>query len=271
MNEKRRYVLGAVTITAVLGFTAYAIYEYKKLSKQMDEAITIDQAQKEVKDAEIKEIEERYESGETDGLREEMVEIGLDEYENPTPIRKEDEKLRHEPNSREARDQFIRMKTAEWSPGDEAYNILVYLFTFPFTPTSQEDKLLRKVLMYNREEFFGEDSTWNSRITWGDVILHYAESLEFNLGESINYWTEFILDNIGINEMMSSDFIDQMLTDLANHSFYNDDTNLFGLFGLDDDQLDNAYLIADDQVEPGLTFDIQFNEYLKGWSYPSEV
>ena len=265
MNDKRRYVLGAVTITAVLGFTAYAIYEYKKVSKQMGEAITIDQAQKEVKDAEIKEIEERYESGETDGLREEMVEIGLDEYENPTPIRKEDEELEHDPNSREARDQFIRMKTAEWAPGDEAHDILMYLFTFPFAPTTEDDKLLRKVLMYNREEFFGPESKWNARITWGDVILHYAENLEFNLGHTVNYWTEFILDNLGINVFMSSESIDELLQDLAEHSFYTDEDR-FGLFGLDDDQLDNAYLIADDQVEPGLTFDIQFNEYLKGWN-----
>lgn len=266
MNEKRRYVLGAVTITAVLGFTAYAIYEYKKLSKQMDEAITIDQAQREVEAAQDKEIEERYENGETDGHREEMIEIGLEEYENPTLIGKEDEELRHDPNSREARDQFIKMKIAEWPPDEGAHNILVYLFTFPFAPTTEDDKLLRKVLMYNREEFFGPDSKWNSRITWADVILHYAENLEFDLGYTITYWTEFILDNIGIHEMMSSESIDQMLSALANHSFYNEDTDRFGLFGLDDDQLDNAYLIADDQVEPGLTFDIQLNEYLKGWN-----
>ena len=113
MKEKTRYILGAVTITAVLGFTAYAVYEYKKVSKQMEEAITIDQAQKEVEDAEDKEIEERYNNGETDGLREEMVEIGLEEYENPPQIRKEDVKLKHDPNSREARDQFIKMKIAE--------------------------------------------------------------------------------------------------------------------------------------------------------------
>lgn len=265
MKEKTRYVLGAVTISAVLGFTAYAIYEYKKLSKQMEEAITIDQAKREVEEVANKEIEERYENGETDGLREEMVEIGLEEYENPTPIRKEDEELRHDPNSREARDQFIRMKVAEWAPGDGAHDILMYLFTFPFTPTSEEDKLLRKVLMYNREEFFGSDSTWNSRITWGDVILHYAENLEFNLGHTVVYWAEFILDNMGINTMMSSETVDQLLEDLTNHTFWND-FDQFGLFGLDDDQLDNSYLIADDQVDPSLTFDIQFNEYLKGWN-----
>ena len=58
MNDKRRYVLGAVTITAVLGFTAYAIYEYKKVSKQMEDAITIDQAKREVEEAEDDDIED---------------------------------------------------------------------------------------------------------------------------------------------------------------------------------------------------------------------
>ena len=247
MKEKTRYVLGAVTITAVLGFTAYAIYEYKKVSKQMEEAIDINQAKREVEEAEDdeEEIEE--------------------EYENITEDIEEEEKLIHDSDSLEARDQFIRMKVAEWVPGDEAHDVLVYLFTFPFQPTNEEDKLLKKVLTYNREEFFGLNSKWNSRITWGDVILHYAENLEFNLGGTINYWAGFILHNMEINTTTSSETVDKMLADLENHTFWNGD-DLFGLFGLDDDQLDNAYLIADDQVDPSLTFDIQFNEYLKGYN-----
>lgn len=247
MNDKRRYVLGAVTITAVLGFTAYAIYEYKKLSKQMEEAIDINQARREVEEAEEDEDEIK------------------EEHEIITEDIEEEEKLMHDPDSLEARDQFIRMKVAEWTPGDEGHVILTYLFTFPFKPTSEEDKLLRKVLSYNREEFFGPDSKWNARVTWGDVILHYAENLEFNLGHTVVYWAEFILYNMGIDTTMSSEAVDEMLVDLTNHTFYNN-FDEFGLFGLDDDQLDNAYLIADDQVDPSLTFDIQFNEYLKGYN-----
>ena len=246
MNDKRRYVLGAVTITAVLGFTAYAIYEYKKVSKQMEEAIDINQARREVEEAEDdEEIEE--------------------EHEIAIEVIEEEEKLLHDPNSREARMQFIEMKLAEWPHEEGARLMLFNLFAFPFNPTNEEDKLLRKVLSYNREEFFGPDSKQNSEITWADVILHYAENLEFNLGYSINYWTEFILDNMGINAMMPVETVDQMLLELTNHTFWNAD-NRFGLFGLDDDQLDNAYLIADDQVEPTLTFDIEFNEYLKGYN-----
>ena len=247
MNEKRRYILGAVTITAVLGFTAYAIYEYKKVSKQMEEAIDINQAKREVEEAEDDEDD-------------------IQEYENITGDIEEEEKLLHDPDSLEARMQFIEMKLAEWPHEEGARLMLFNLFAFPFKPTNEEDKLLRKVLSYNREEFFGPDSKHNSEITWADVILHYAESLEFNLGESINHWTEYMLDNMGINVVMSSESLDRLLSDLANHSFYNEDTNRFGLFGLNDDEMDNAYLIADDQVEPGLTFDIQFNELLKGWN-----
>ena len=70
---------------------------------------------------------------------------------------------------------------------------------------------------------------------------------------------------MGIDTTMSSEAVDEMLVDLTNHTFYNN-FDEFGLFGLNDDQLDNAYLIADDQVDPSLTFDIQFNEYLKGYN-----
>ena len=255
MNEKRRYILGAVTITAVLGFTAYAIYEYKKVSKQMEEAIDINQAKREVEEAEDDGYDEYDEDDEYD----------IQEYENITGDIEEEEKLLHDPDSLEARMQFIEMKLAEWPHEEGARLMLFNLFAFPFKPTNEEDKLLRKVLSYNREEFFGPDSKHNSEITWADVILHYAENLEFNLGGTINYWTEFMLDNMGIHRSMSSEAVDEMLADLENHTFWNED-DLFGLFGLDDDQLDDAYLIADDQVDPSLTFDIQFNEYLKGYN-----
>ena len=249
MNEKRRYILGAVTITAVLGFTAYAIYEYKKVSRQMEEAITIDQAKREVEEAEDDEYDED----------------DIQEYENITGDIEEEEKLLHDPDSLEAKMQFIEMKLAEWHHEEGARLMLFNLFAFPFKPTNEEDKLLRKVLSYNREEFFGPDSKWNSQITWGDVILHYAENLEFNLGHNIVYWAEFILYNMEIDTTTSSETVDEMLADLSNHIFYNN-FDEFGLFGLNDDQLDNAYLIADDQVDPSLTFDIQFNEYLKGYN-----
>ena len=107
MNDKRRYVMGAVTITAVLGFTAYAIYEYKKVSKQMEEAIDINQAKREVEEAEDDEDE---------------IEA---EHEVITEDLEEEEKLRHDPDSLEARMQFIEMKLAEW-PHEQGARLMLF-------------------------------------------------------------------------------------------------------------------------------------------------
>lgn len=263
MDDKKRYFMGLFTISVVIGFSATAIYQYRKLNKQMEESTPAEEARKEVQEIEDKEINELYNSGETEGIREEMLEVGIEEYENPSPVTEEEKKMKYDPNSREAFDQYMRMMVAESNSWNVVRDQLLYLFTFPFTPTNQGDKLLRNSLIYNREEFFGPDSKWNERISWADVILHYSDQLVYNLDGPKTYWTEFILNNIGINTTMSSETIDQILESIANHQYYNPSTDRFGIFGLTDDELDAAYLIADDQVEPALTFEILFNEFLK--------
>lgn len=260
-SEKARYVFGALTITAVIGITVYAIVEYKRVVKQQEGATTVEEAEAEVERREDEKIEERYESGEIDGYREEMVEVGLHEYENPQEITEEDEKLRHDPNSKEARDQFIFMNLAEWQTGSDDYNTLLYLFTFPFNPRTKGDKMLRERLIDERMNFFGEDSKWNARVTWGDVVLYYARTAVFNLDNTVNFWTGHFIANMDIHHFMSSDRVDEILDDLSKHYFFNEE-NYFGMFGLDDDALNAAYETADSQIDPDLTLDIQFDEFM---------
>ena len=260
--ERRRYILGGVTILSVLGFTAYAIYEYKKQANQREEVITVEEAKKEIEERENQEIEERFESGNANGFREEMVEVGLQEYESPTETTEEDEKLRHDPNSKEAREQFIFMNLAEWEPDSDDYNMLLYLYTFPFQPKVTEDRRLREVLIDERKNFFGEDSKWNTRITWGDVVLYYARRTVFEINGTVNHWVRFILDNMEVNHLMSSDRVDNILLDLTSHYYFNQ-KGLFGLFGLDDDAVDDAYTIADNRLDDNISFEIEYNEFLK--------
>lgn len=261
-SEKARYVFGTLTITAVIGITVYAIVEYKRVVKQQEEVITVEEAKAEIKSRQDKEIEDRYESGEIDGHREEMVEVGLHEYENPQEITEEDEILRHDPNSPEAREQFIFMNLAEWQPNSDEYNTLLYLFTFPFNPKTEGDKILRERLVDERMNFFGDDSKWNARVTWADVVLYFARTAEFNLDSTVNFWTGHFLANMEISHLMSSDRIDDILDDLTKHYYFNSNGD-FGMFALDEDALDSAYKTADEQLDTDLTLDIEFNEFLQ--------
>ena len=266
MKEKTSYIFGALTITAVLGFTAYSIVAYKRQAKkeQEEEVITVDQAQKEIEEFENREIEERYESGETENLREPMVEMGPEEYEHYDEITEEDEVLRHEPNSIEARDQFIAMNLAEWRPGTDTYEKLLYLFTFPFSPTTEGDRILREKLVDERRNFFGEESKWNARVTYAEVVLYFARETEFNVDGVLDDWVNLFLDNMGMTQFLPSEEVDDILNELNTHSFFNGETDLFGLFGLDDDELENAYAVADIQVDTAVTYEILYNEFLKG-------
>ena len=261
-KDKKRYILGGVTMFSIIGFTAYAIYEYKKQNRLREEVYSVEEITLEIQQREEEEIDELFESGDTDGFREEMVEVGIHEYEDLSEVMEEDEKLRHNPNSKEAREQFIFMNLAEWRPDSDDYNMLMYLFTFPFEPKVEEDRRLRDVLIDERTTFFGEGSKWNNRITWGDVVLHYARKSVFNLDKSMDYWVGLFLDNMGVNYLMSSNSIGAILKDLTNHYHFNDDGN-FGMFGLDEDALTDVYAMADREPDSDVSFNIEYNEFLK--------
>ena len=258
-KDKKRHILGGITMFSIIGFTAYAIYEYKKQSKLREEVYSVEEITLEIQQREEEKIDELFESGDTDGFREEMVEVGLHEYEEDT---EEDEKLRHNPNSKEAREQFIFMNLAEWEPDSDDYNMLLYLYTFPFQPKVTDDRRLREVLIDDRKNFFGEDSKWNTRITWGDVVLYYANRTVFEINGTVNHWVRFILDNMEVNHLMSSDRVDNILLDLTNHYYFNQ-KGLFGMFGLDEDAVDDAYTIADNRLDDNISFEIEYNEFLK--------
>lgn len=183
----------------------------------------------------------------------------IDGDKNP----KEDVDLRYDPNSRDARSQFIRMELAEWVPLEDVYQTLLRLFDFPFKPQNDGDDMLLTQIIDYRVRFFGFGSKWNKDITIADVILHYARKAEFNCGESLRYWVNYILEFNELDHTTPSHVIDNMLLRLNSHTYYNEERQTFGLFGLTQDYMDQALKIANLNFDRSVTYEIEFNEFLK--------
>lgn len=304
MASKWNYIFGAITIGVIVGGTIYAIKKSKDVEKLEEEAITLEEARaivaanKSDEDEEIhfisdieevekvstvkavkaikasEYVEEEYEEEEDDN-------DGIDEnIEGPkfsvTPLidfryfedginPKEDKTLRFDPNSPEARHQFIRMELSEW--GEEytnpAYRMMIVLCEMPFIPTNPGDELLRTQIIDYKVQFFGWDSRWNKEISFADVIFHYARVAEFNCGESVRFWCEYMFDHFEIDEDSTSHDIETVLMHMCNHTYFNQDTQTFGLFGLTRQQMDEAIRIANRTPGRTLTFEIEFQEFLK--------
>ena len=176
---------------------------------------------------------------------------------------KEDKTLRFHPDSLEAKHQFIRMELADWDPSHEVYQILLRLYDIPFIPTNDGDDILRTQVIDYKVQFFGWGSKWNKEVSFADVVLHYAKAAEFNCGESVPFWTEHFLYASGFRQDMSSVEFDTLIMRLNSHSHFNEELQTFSLFGISRNRADEAIRIANRNIDRAVTYEIEFNEFLK--------
>lgn len=296
MKFNLTYLVGAATTIGVVSFAIYAIRASKIKKREEEYAISVEQARKEVEerlrttgfkhiseeDAEKyceeheKKVEEfrnsihdevswnmsfdkdRVEVVEDDIFEEDPEELNQFEEED-----KGDDELRYDPNSVEALQQFVDMQLADWSPEEVDYQILARLYEFPFIPENDGDRDLKTKIIDYRAEFFGFGSQWTSQVTFADVILHFARTAAYHMDEDIRFWVNHILKHNEFYPDMSSFDIDMYLEELNNHTYHNNELDTYGLFGISQEAMTNAIKIADMNIDQSVTYEIEFNEFLK--------
>lgn len=287
MNAK--YFWGSVTIVVIIGGTIYAIKKSKDAQNEPVEEISLEEARAIVARRNVEQGESAAQ-GFNDGLQEyakEDVKVMVEAYEQMEEYddkeeeeetyepdgselittnggySKGEDELRYEPNSRDARNQFIKMELAEWLPLEDNYQTMLKLFEFPFQPQNDGDEMLRTQILDYRAQFFGFSSQWTKEITIADVVLHYGRAAEFQVGECVKYWVDYFLEFNEFTSMTPSHEVDDLLGRLNTHSYFNHRTQTFGLFGLTRQSMDQAIKIANRNVDNSVTYEIEFNEFLK--------
>lgn len=313
---KTRYIMGTVTIIAIVGGTIYAIKKHKDMEKLQEEAITADEAREiveehrkntettvkftqDIEETDIDEEEdeeeeeeyeydyeevyvERHEPIDQDtvaSIRDESHEMaswsagfgvtynGLDEDEDTDDkigiFTEEDRKLRHEPNSVEAYKQFKRMELAELDRKSEVYQTILRLYDFIFEPKNDGDHMLYTQIIDYRVRFFGFSSRWAKHVTFADIILHYARAAQFNCDETVAYWIEYFLEYNDLWYQYASTEMDKTIELLNSHKYYNQEKGTYGLFGISSRGMENAVRIANQNFDNSLTYEIEFQEFLK--------
>lgn len=176
----------------------------------------------------------------------------------------EDMVLRYEPNSQEARNQFIRMELAEWVPiREEVYTIMLNLFDISFDTENDGDWDLKTKIIDHRVQFFGFGSRWSKEVTMADVILHFAKLAVFNLDESVKFWVEYFLEHNEFEIGMDRHHMDDLVEALNNHTYFNDRLGTYGIFGLSPESMNDAIHNAKRNIDTSVTYEIEFEEFLK--------
>lgn len=290
---KAKKVFGVVVAVGVLGFAGYSIYKYVKTKKENENAITLDEARSDVEEYRNSQLDEEAEefgemreeirehadfnrsymlyNGEEEAVEEdedldedsEIIDDGSPDVVKHGAVFEEGNELKHEPSSDEARKQFIDMELSDFNRRDEAGRILRVLFNFPFEPKNDGDSDLKNKLIDYRVRFFGFNSKWVKDVSYADLILHYARLAQYNYDGTIKHWVDTFLRCVPLDEHMGEKNMRDMLDQLNNHTFYNYGTDTYGLFNLEKESMNSALNIASRNIDTSLTYDIEFNEFLK--------
>lgn len=137
--------------------------------------------------------------------------------------------MKYGANTPEAMAQYKAMKLADVQMSSW-WNIIYRLFEVRFNPINEMDDNIKTSILSDREEFFGENSIYSNEVSIGELILHFADLMSLDFGESTDYFAEWLVSNlcIGLDDP-ESDYV-ELGYKIENHDLYT--KKGFGMFGL---------------------------------------
>ena len=255
---KKDEVVGVISLVGLVVATTYlSVIAFEAIKKHYEQ-LELD------KELDIRRSEKAAEKARID-VAEQSDEDNYEEHIDDNEVNEEDaeetyeemEKLRYDKNSREAWDQYVEMKLAEFNGED--LDTMRRLYKKEFVPNERIDEngIFYHEVIDQHTEFFGEDSKYNTYFTVGDLVIYWAYKLNWDLGDDDNYnivyFAKLILDRSGLGETIMNDspsHFQDLVDKIQDNKLYNinslhaDDekyieVTLFGIFQVDEDDLRN--------------------------------
>ena len=269
-------VVGAVTASTIVfySYKAYKMYKHIKA-----EEITAEEVMKVIEERKLRQqaeetakaLEEREArkdiSVEDYDIEEDALPIVEYEYEYEEETYEEDEEeeldiLRYEPNSLEAKDQYVMLLLSDFDRYSRDYTLLNRLLQVPFSGDPKVNEIMLDNIWEAKAHFYGPDSVWLDVASWGDVIIYFADRAMFDLGNTRDYWFGVYMDTIGFSteDSVSDQEFDEIVDSLCNNYFYGAN---FGIFGLSREQVLEAGRIDAIEHISQLSIERQYQEYVK--------
>lgn len=177
--------------------------------------------------------------------------------------RRGDNELRYNADSPEALEQYQRMVISDYDADLDMYSLLERLFKHRFTPKNKEDERVRRIIMEEREAFFGDYSKHNEVATITELLVHYANKLSYDFEVDIIGCMKVILDALEIDINSGETELSEKIYDLLRHDFVNKD-NRYGMFGLTIEDYNEHLLNYDNrniQTNADISFYMEYNVF----------
>ena len=273
MNKKTILTLVGAVAVPTIAFYSYKAYKMYKHIKA--EEITGEEVMKIIEERKLK--KEAEETAKALAEREERKDISVEDEEEALPIveyeyededtYEEDEEeeldiLRYEPNSLEAKDQYVMLLLSDFDRYSRDYTLLNRLLQVPFGGDPKVNGFMLDNVFEAKEQFYGPDSVWLDVTSWGDVIIYFADRAEFDLGYTRDYWFGTFMDTIGFStdDNVSDQEFEEIVDSLCNNYFYGAN---YGIFGLSREQVLEAGKFDSIEHISQLSIERQYQEYVK--------
>ena len=273
MNKKTILTLVGAVAVPTIAFYSYKAYKMYKHIKA--EEITGEEVMKIIEERKLK--KEAEETAKALAEREERKDISVEDEEEALPIveyeyededtYEEDEEeeldiLRYEPNSLEAKDQYVMLLLSDFDRYSRDYTLLNRLLQVPFGGDPKVNGFMLDNVFEAKEQFYGPDSVWLDVTSWGDVIIYFADRAEFDLGYTRDYWFGTFMDTIGFStdDNVSDQEFEEIVDSLCNNYFYGAN---YGIFGLSREQVLEAGRFDSIEHISQLSIERQYQEYVK--------
>lgn len=239
-------IFKTIATLGVIGGIAYVIHRsYKTYKAETEGGISgedirlkrdIEEAKKTVAEHEAKikahmmddddEIEKNYD------YEEEVIDE-LDDSLNTDGIliERKDEKLRHDPNSQAAIDQYKLMIMSDFESDPDLYDTLLKTWDETFAPVNERDETIMLHIWDERCRFFGEDSIYSEGATMAELFIFYANKLSYDYDVDPIYALKSIFFNLGINDTTGQTKIGDVMRQVTHHDFVSIQ-DLYGIFGI---------------------------------------
>lgn len=140
--------------------------------------------------------------------------------------------LRFPPESKEAWTQWKSYVLMSVDKDTDAYKVLWKLFDVPFKPKTDNDETVYNSLVENRMDFFGSKEHISQSTTMAELIIFFAEKLDYNYDGGVNYWAIQIIKHLGLD--LQRDGIGTLKTvsdEIMYHRFRSPVDGMPGMFG----------------------------------------
>lgn len=171
-----------------------------------------------------------------------------------------EEKLRHDPNSVDAWNQFVSMMCSDYEGSANTILALRRLFEENFSPVNVADANIVRQIIINREHFFGKDSIYSKNATFAELLIYFAGMMNWHYEIAPEDAMQQLLINVEVVGVGDS-ALSRNLKDLKDHNWVNS-YEKYGLFALDTEDYDLSLLRYPGvkvRTNDDITFLMEFN------------